>query len=66
VRESERLRRHLTTNMYGEILRSGLGVSGSLGLGGSINASNDYAIAQAQHGSAPDIAGRDLANPVSL
>ncbi len=52
--------------MYGEILRSGLGVSGSLGLGGSINASNDYAIAQAQHGSAPDIAGRDLANPVSL
>src|SRR6266581_1227696 len=41
-------------------------LSGSLGLAGSINAGDAHCMAQAQHGSAPDIAGRDLANPVSL
>src|SRR5262249_12027648 len=40
--------------------------SGSIGLGGSLNAGADYAMAQAAHGSAPDIAARDLANPFSL
>ena len=57
----------VTTNMYGDILSDLTSeLSGSLGLGGSINASDVYAIAQAQHGSAPDIAGMDLANPISL
>ncbi|MDB5416684.1 MAG: hypothetical protein JWP50_103, partial [Phenylobacterium sp.] len=37
-----------------------------LGLGGSINRGDDICVAQAQHGSAPDIAGRDVANPASL
>jgi 3-isopropylmalate dehydrogenase len=40
--------------------------SGSLGLGGALNAGADYAMAQAAHGSAPDIAGMDIANPFSL
>ena len=41
-------------------------LSGSLGLAGSINAGDAHCMAQAQHGSAPDIAGQDAANPVSL
>jgi 3-isopropylmalate dehydrogenase len=40
--------------------------SGSLGLGGSLNQGADHAMAQASHGSAPDIAGKNLANPFSL
>jgi len=54
-------------NMYGDILSDEASeLSGGLGLGGSINAGDDYCVAQAQHGSAPDIAGKDKANPVSL
>jgi len=57
----------VTTNMYGDILSDLTAeLSGSLGLGGSINAGTEYAMAQASHGSAPDIAGRDIANPISL
>jgi len=41
-------------------------LSGSLGLGPSINTSDDHGIAQAAHGSAPDIAGRGIANPTAL
>jgi 3-isopropylmalate dehydrogenase len=37
---------------------------GSLGLAPSINASEEKAMAQAAHGSAPDIAGKNIANPV--
>jgi 3-isopropylmalate dehydrogenase len=54
-------------NMYGDILSDEASeLSGGLGLGGSINAGDDYCVAQAQHGSAPDIAGKDRANPTSL
>ncbi|GHJ39311.1 isocitrate/isopropylmalate dehydrogenase family protein [Streptomyces sp. TS71-3] len=57
----------VTTNMFGDILSDEAAeLSGSLGLGGSLNAGHDIAVAQAQHGSAPDIAGRGVANPVSL
>ncbi len=57
----------VTTNMYGDILSDEAAeLSGSLGLGGSINRSDTRALAQAQHGSAPDIAGQDKANPTSL
>jgi 3-isopropylmalate dehydrogenase len=57
----------VTTNMFGDILSDEASeLSGSLGLGGSINAGHDVCVAQAQHGSAPDIAGRNVANPVSL
>jgi 3-isopropylmalate dehydrogenase len=54
-------------NMYGDILSDEASeLSGGLGLGGSINAGDDLCVAQAQHGSAPDIAGKDIANPSSL
>ena len=54
-------------NMYGDILSDEASeLSGGLGLGGSINAGDEHCVAQAQHGSAPDIAGKDRANPTSL
>jgi 3-isopropylmalate dehydrogenase len=57
----------VTTNMFGDILSDlASELSGSLGLAASLNAGTDYALAQAQHGSAPDIAGQDRANPASL
>jgi isocitrate/isopropylmalate dehydrogenase len=57
----------VTTNMFGDILSDEASeIAGSLGIGASLNAGHDFAVAQAQHGSAPDIAGRDLANPASL
>lgn len=57
----------ITTNMFGDILSDLTAeLSGSLGLGGSLNAGTDFAMAQASHGSAPDIAGRNIANPYSL
>lgn len=57
----------VTTNMFGDILSDEASeLSGSLGLGGSINAGDEICVAQAQHGSAPDIAGQNVANPTSL
>jgi 3-isopropylmalate dehydrogenase len=57
----------VTTNMFGDILSDlASEIAGSLGLAASLNASATHAVAQAQHGSAPDIAGKDLANPASL
>jgi len=57
----------VSTNMFGDILSDLTAeLSGSLGLGGSLNVGDRYAMAQAAHGSAPDIAGQDVANPVSL
>jgi len=56
----------VTTNMFGDILSDEASeLSGSLGLGGSISAGDGICVAQAQHGSAPDIAGKDLANPLA-
>jgi 3-isopropylmalate dehydrogenase len=67
VRSPERFDVIVTTNMFGDILSDEASeLSGSLGLGGSINASDTLCVAQAQHGSAPDIAGKGLANPTSL
>jgi isocitrate/isopropylmalate dehydrogenase len=57
----------LATNFYADILSDlASELSGSLGLAGSINAGDRLCAAQAQHGSAPDIAGKDRANPTSL
>ena len=57
----------LATNMFGDILSDlACELAGGLGLGGSLNLGDRHAAAQAQHGSAPDIAGKDMANPVSL
>jgi 3-isopropylmalate dehydrogenase len=67
VRDSSQFDIIVTTNMFGDILSDlASEFSGSLGLAGSLNAGENYAMAQAQHGSAPDIAGQNTANPVSL
>ena len=67
IRTPERFDVIVTTNMFGDILSDEAAeLSGSLGLGGSINAGDNRCVAQAQHGSAPDIAGQNLANPTSL
>lgn len=67
VRAPERFDVIVATNMFGDIVSDLTAeLSGSLGLGGALNAGVDHAMAQAAHGSAPDIAGRDIANPVSL
>ena len=67
VRDAERFDVVVTTNMFGDILSDEAAeLSGSLGLGAAINAGERYCMAQAQHGSAPDIAGKGIANPASL
>ena len=67
VRDAQRYDVIVTTNMFGDILSDEAAeLSGSLGLAGSVNHSDTHAMAQAQHGSAPDIAGQDKANPTSL
>lgn len=66
VRAPQRFDVIVTTNMFGDILSDLTAeLSGSIGLGGSLNAGLDHAMGQAAHGSAPDIAGKDLANPLS-
>jgi 3-isopropylmalate dehydrogenase len=67
VRAPQRFDVIVTTNMFGDILSDLTAeLSGSIGLGGSLNAGAAYAMGQAAHGSAPDIAGRNVANPLSL
>mgnify|MGYP006063792239 FL=1 len=67
VRKPEQFDVILTTNMFGDILSDlATELSGSLGLAGSLNAGKKYAMAQAQHGAAPDIAKKNIANPISL
>jgi 3-isopropylmalate dehydrogenase len=56
----------VTTNMFGDILSDlAAELTGSLGLAASLNAGDAYAMAQATHGAAPDIAGRNIANPTA-
>ncbi|HEX6003965.1 MAG TPA: isocitrate/isopropylmalate family dehydrogenase [Burkholderiales bacterium] len=67
LRDPQRFDCIATTNMYGDILSDEASeLSGSLGLAGSVMAGDERCCAQAQHGSAPDIAGQDKANPTSL
>ncbi|MCK4122786.1 isocitrate/isopropylmalate dehydrogenase family protein [Ralstonia pseudosolanacearum] len=67
VRAPERFDVLVATNFYGDIISDlASELSGSLGLAGSMMASDTHCCAQAQHGSAPDIAGQDKANPVSM
>jgi 3-isopropylmalate dehydrogenase len=57
----------VTENMFGDILSDLTGeIAGSLGVAPSINSSDTHAMAQAAHGSAPDIAGRGIANPIAV
>ncbi|WP_341937260.1 isocitrate dehydrogenase [Marinimicrobium sp. C2-29] len=57
----------LTTNLFGDIISDlCAGLVGGLGLVPGANIGKDYAIFEAVHGSAPDIAGKDIANPTSM
>ena len=67
VRDASQFDVIVTTNMYGDILSDEASeIAGSLGLAASLNAGAEHGVAQAQHGSAPDIAGKNVANPSSL
>jgi isocitrate dehydrogenase len=57
----------VTPNLYGDILSDvAAELAGSVGLAGSANIGNEVAMFEAIHGSAPDIAGRGIANPSGL
>jgi 3-isopropylmalate dehydrogenase len=57
----------VTENLFGDTLSDLAGeLVGALGMSGSINAGEKYAMAQAAHGSAPDIAGQGIANPIGM
>jgi 3-isopropylmalate dehydrogenase len=57
----------LISNMFGDILSNlAVALSGGLGLAAAINAGDKHAIANAGHGSAPDIAGKGVANPSGM
>ncbi|MDQ2070827.1 NADP-dependent isocitrate dehydrogenase [Natronospira bacteriovora] len=57
----------LAPNLYGDILSDvAAQITGSVGLGGSANIGEGCAMFEAVHGSAPDIAGKDIANPSGM
>ncbi|EGO64812.1 isocitrate/isopropylmalate dehydrogenase family protein [Acetonema longum] len=57
----------VASNQYGDILSDlAGGLAGSLGLAPGANIGENVAIFEATHGAAPDIAGKGLANPISL
>jgi len=57
----------VTTNQFGDILTDqGAGLVGGLGLAPGLCVGERQAMAQATHGSAPDIAGKNIANPYAL
>lgn len=57
----------VTTNLFGDILSDlASGLIGGLGLTGAANVGDDRAMFEAVHGSAPDIAGQNKANPIAF
>lgn len=57
----------VTENLYGDIISDvAAEISGSVGMAGSANIGEEYAMFEAIHGSAPDIANKDIANPSGL
>ncbi len=57
----------VTTNTFGDILSdAAAGLVGGLGLAAGLSAGPERAMAQATHGSAPDIAGKGVANPYAM
>jgi 3-isopropylmalate dehydrogenase len=67
VRNADKFDVLVTENMFGDILSDLAGeIAGSLGIAPSVNSSDTHAMAQAAHGSAPDIAGKGLANPIAM
>jgi 3-isopropylmalate dehydrogenase len=67
VTEPQRFDVVVTTNQFGDILTDiGAGLVGGLGLAPGLCVGKTQAMAQATHGSAPDIAGRNIANPYAM
>ena len=65
--EPERFGVIVTLNLYGDIISDiAAQIAGSVGMGGSANVGDQCAMFEAIHGSAPDIAGRGIANPSGL
>ncbi|MDQ1279025.1 MAG: tartrate dehydrogenase/decarboxylase / D-malate dehydrogenase [Thermoproteota archaeon] len=57
----------VTPNQYGDIISDLSGaLQGSMGLAAALNAGDQHAFAEATHGSAPDIARKNIANPTSI
>lgn len=57
----------VTTNLFGDVLSDlAAGVTGGLGIAPGANIGKDAALFEAVHGSAPDIAGKGIANPVAM
>jgi len=57
----------ITTNMFGDILTDeAAGLVGGLGMAPGLSVGPEFAMAQATHGSAPDIAGQGIANPYAM
>lgn len=57
----------VTSNLFGDIISDVTAeISGSVGLAGSANIGENFALFEAIHGSAPDIAGKNIANPSGL
>ncbi len=66
VRDPRRFDVVLTTNLFGDILSDlTAGLTGGLGLAASANLGDTFVLAEPVHGSAPDIAGRGVANPLA-
>jgi len=66
IREPQRYDVVVAPNMYGDILSDGAAaLVGGLGLVPSANAGKDFVMAEPVHGSAPDIAGKGIANPLA-
>ncbi len=56
----------LTTNLFGDILSDvAAGLTGGMGLAASVNLGDNFVLAEPVHGTAPDIAGRGIANPLA-
>jgi isocitrate dehydrogenase (NAD+) len=67
TREPETFDVLLLPNLYGDILSDlCAGLVGGLGLAAGANLGWEYAVFEPVHGSAPDIAGRGLANPIAM
>jgi 3-isopropylmalate dehydrogenase len=57
----------VTENMFGDILSDvGAGLIGGMGMAPSADIGDGHAVFQPAHGSAPDIAGKGLANPTAM
>ena len=66
VLQPRRLECLVTLNLYGDILSDeAAALVGGLGLAPSVNMGEDFALFEPTHGSAPDIAGLDRANPIA-